>query len=271
VTHAVGAGSADAPAGTDARASAAAIHVFCVAVPPVLAADVETRLLGLLSAAERQKLQTLTHNGVAAARRPQVLATRALCRLALTALHPAVAPRDWHLGHRDSGQPYVCSLPPGAGAMPVFSLSHTHGMVVCAAMQGQALLGGLGVDVEASGRHVNALRLAQRYFAANEIAALQRLSNEPQRRAFLALWTLKEAYLKALGRSIAQLSPQMAFALGPGDEAQYVGPPSPAGHVVAHTYGHLRDFHFGLVITCQRRVPPWAIHWHVGWPDLIAP
>ncbi|RYF11621.1 MAG: 4-phosphopantetheinyl transferase family protein [Deltaproteobacteria bacterium] len=138
-------------------------------------------------------------------------------------------------------------------------------------MQGQALHGGLGVDVEASGRHISALRLAQRYFAPSEIATLQRLSGEPQRRAFLTLWTLKEAYLKVLGRSIAHLSPQMAFTFGPGVEAHYVGPPSPAGHVAAHAYGHLRGFQFGLVVTCQRRAPPWAVHWHVGWPAVTAP
>lgn len=60
----------------------------------------------------------------------------------------------------------------------------------------------VGVDVERVGRPVEALDLARRYFAAGEAEAIAALREPARTRAFLRLWTRKEALLKAAGRGL---------------------------------------------------------------------
>jgi 4'-phosphopantetheinyl transferase len=60
-----------------------------------------------------------------------------------------------------------------------------------------------GVDLERLRPHPRALPIARRYFSPDETAALEALSEGQRDRAFLELWTAKEAVLKALGRGIA--------------------------------------------------------------------
>jgi 4'-phosphopantetheinyl transferase len=63
--------------------------------------------------------------------------------------------------------------------------------------------GTLGVDIEASTRHTDPMRIARRYFAIDEIAALESLAGDARHHAFLRLWCAKEAVLKAYGGGIA--------------------------------------------------------------------
>jgi 4'-phosphopantetheinyl transferase len=60
-----------------------------------------------------------------------------------------------------------------------------------------------GVDLERLRPHPRALSIAERYFSPEETAALAALPEGQRDRAFLELWTAKEAVLKALGRGIA--------------------------------------------------------------------
>lgn len=75
------------------------------------------------------------------------------------------------------------------------SISHTGNWLCCALYKEQSI----GVDIERSNRAVN-LALAERYFSKEEIAYL--LSASATTYCFLRLWTLKEAYGKALGIGI---------------------------------------------------------------------
>jgi 4'-phosphopantetheinyl transferase len=63
--------------------------------------------------------------------------------------------------------------------------------------------GVVGVDIEAKARPVPALRIARRYFAADETMALAALADAARDAAFLRLWCAKEAVLKAHGGGIA--------------------------------------------------------------------
>jgi 4'-phosphopantetheinyl transferase len=76
-----------------------------------------------------------------------------------------------------------------------FNLSHTRGLLVLAVSRERAV----GVDVEAIDRRVEMLALSKRFFAAQEHDALLDLDGDAQRERFFALWTLKEAWLKARG------------------------------------------------------------------------
>nr|WP_249208712.1 4'-phosphopantetheinyl transferase superfamily protein [Magnetospirillum sulfuroxidans] len=73
----------------------------------------------------------------------------------------------------------------------------------------------VGVDVEWLGRDPDCLGLGRRFFAAAECAVLE--AAPPQRLAhtFLSFWTLKEAYIKAIGKGLAQPLDSFAFTLEP--------------------------------------------------------
>lgn len=61
-----------------------------------------------------------------------------------------------------------------------------------------------GIDLEQEGRRRrDELTLAKRFFASQEAAALAALPEADRPRAFLQLWTAKEALLKAHGRGLA--------------------------------------------------------------------
>lgn len=61
-----------------------------------------------------------------------------------------------------------------------------------------------GIDLEQEGRRRrDELTLANRFFAPQEAAALATLAEADRPRAFLQLWTAKEALLKAHGRGLA--------------------------------------------------------------------
>ncbi len=102
-----------------------------------------------------------------------------------------------------------------------FSVAHAPGALLCALSAD----GELGVDVERAerGSGASAERLARRYFSLAEAASLAALPDERARVArFVELWTLKEAYVKALGRGIAAAPLSgFSFTLSPcnGDDA----------------------------------------------------
>ncbi len=80
-----------------------------------------------------------------------------------------------------------------------FNLSHTRGLVACAL----ALEHDVGVDVEHFERRVELEQVARSVFSEPERAALMALPPEGRRRRFFELWTLKEAYIKAVGKGLA--------------------------------------------------------------------
>ena len=79
-----------------------------------------------------------------------------------------------------------------------FNVSHSHDLALVA-------LGGreIGVDVEAGRPACDADALVGRYFSRQELDEYLALAPAERSRAFLAAWTLKEAYLKARGDGLA--------------------------------------------------------------------
>eukprot|EP01018_Ginkgo_biloba_P004706 Gb_23233 [translate_table: standard] len=83
-----------------------------------------------------------------------------------------------------------------------FNLTHTPSLIAC----GVTTKSLVGIDVEEKGRKMssNILTFARRYFSLPEITWLEAFTDpEKQRQQFIQLWTLKEAYVKALGRGIS--------------------------------------------------------------------
>jgi len=165
-----------------------------------------------------------------AADRAAYVAAHALLR-ALLAAHgvgrPCFRAGPW-------GKPELVDAPGGLR----FSLSHTRGLVVAGVAAGDDL----GVDAELADREVDAVGLAARFFAPAEAAAIAATPAAGRMEAFLRLWTLKEAFAKAVGQGLSL--PLSSFAFGPGsftcDPAQgpadgwsFLSRPvqSPAGHL----------------------------------------
>jgi 4'-phosphopantetheinyl transferase len=75
----------------------------------------------------------------------------------------------------------------------------------------------LGVDIEAVvPRAVDPLRLAQRFFSTKESCTLADLSAGEQLTQFYALWTLKEAFSKALGEPVVEHLQRLEIDYSPG-------------------------------------------------------
>ncbi len=80
-----------------------------------------------------------------------------------------------------------------------FNLTHSRGAVALAVSGGREV----GIDVEERGRSVEYLALAERFFAPAEVRYLQSIAPAQVPQAFFALWTLKEAYVKGIGRGLS--------------------------------------------------------------------
>jgi 4'-phosphopantetheinyl transferase len=150
---------------------------------------------------------------IAAGDRALFLATRALVRTTLSR-YAQVAPAAWRFGTHARGKPHIASP---ASAPPLhFNLSNTQGLVVCAV---STTFAHIGVDTEPVDRRNAGVALADRYFSATEMAALNALPPEHQQRRFLSYWTLKESYIKARGLGLAIPLDQFSFLLDDGSIA----------------------------------------------------
>ena len=78
-----------------------------------------------------------------------------------------------------------------------FNISHSGQWAVCAIAEVP-----VGIDVERH-RKVNP-GLAERFFSPDEVAMLKALPPEMQAEKFIGLWTLKESFLKAIGRGLTR-------------------------------------------------------------------
>ncbi len=83
----------------------------------------------------------------------------------------------------------------GAAAPQLFSLTHSGGYAAVAAGRGVLRL---GVDLECTRRVRDVMRVAQFAFTDAEVAQLEALPGAARAERFYILWTLKEAFAKAL-------------------------------------------------------------------------
>ncbi len=174
--------------------------------------------------------------------RRDFIAAHALLRALLTR-RLDVPSTAWRFTSEPGGKPRV---DPGLGAPDVaFNLSHTRGLAAAAL----AWRGAVGVDVEAVDAAKADLAIAQNYFAPAEVAMLRRTPPAGRPLCFFRLWTLKEAYVKAIGAGLAAPLDSFAFTLEPiriefaaGGERealdwQFASPPTTDGHVLAVAVG----------------------------------
>lgn len=120
------------------------------------------------------------------------LVSRALVRY-LIAEVTRQNPQSLSFSTNEHGKPFLVELPDIH-----FNLSHSHGAAVCALCRNAAV----GVDVEDMGRHTD-LSIAKRFFSSSEAELVSKASGAEKRKLFFDIWTLKEAYIKAVGKGLS--------------------------------------------------------------------
>lgn len=94
----------------------------------------------------------------------------------------------------EMGKPYLVNVP------LYYNLSHSGDFVLCAVSEQE-----IGADIQEI-RKGDIMRVAERYFAEEELAKLQECRTEAEKnRLLFQLWTKKEAFGKLTGKGIAEV------------------------------------------------------------------
>lgn len=193
--------AATAATGLPARGQ---VRLHMLAEPDSLPAGVAQHFAQWLSADEHERWQRFRHD----ADRQRFLLARALTRSVLARCLQQ-APAALQFTRNRHGKPELVH----STAMPEqplkFNISHTQGLLVLAL----TVVDEVGVDVEAVTRDADMLALAERYFAAAEVALLRAAAPLQLRELFFRLWTLKEAYVKARGLGLQLGLDSFAFGI----------------------------------------------------------
>ncbi|MFG2561763.1 4'-phosphopantetheinyl transferase family protein [Streptomyces sp. NPDC048496] len=137
--------------------------------------------------------------------RDRFVAARLLLKSAAGAVLDAL-PRELELAYKPGGRPYLR----GIDQLDV-GLSHTEGLLVV----GLTRVGRIGVDTEPADRRMLELGTEHQACTPYELEALERVPPERRNRELVRLWTLKEAYSKAIGQGLRFRFTEFGF--GPPD------------------------------------------------------
>jgi len=153
-----------------------------------LNAGLRDRLMGLLSEQERSRQARFLRERD----RDLYLMAHGMLRRVL-ANHTGVSPQTLAFETGPHGRPELSG--PAAIGQLRFNLTHTPGLAACAVASGRAV----GVDAENLARKIDLRSVSARVFSTEERRGLDALSGRAATERFFLLWTLKEAYVKALG------------------------------------------------------------------------
>ncbi|RSS75604.1 4'-phosphopantetheinyl transferase superfamily protein [Streptomyces sp. WAC06614] len=129
-------------------------------------------------------------------------------------------PAALDLSYRIGGRPYIRGLD-----QIEVSLSHTEDLIAV----GVSRTGRIGVDAEPADRRMSFELLHDRVCTPAEAAGLARLPADRRAAEMLRLWTLKEAYTKALGQGLRLDFNEFGFGLDSGELIAPDGRPAARG------------------------------------------
>ncbi len=175
----------------------AGAHVWLCDGGEALSAEERERCLALLSAEElaRYRRFVFEQDG------NRFLTAHALLRKVLSR-YRNTPPQQWRFERNAHGRP---SLAGRSGLY--FNLSHAQGLCACVVSATPLC----GVDVENMQRRNRLPGVAQRMFAESELQQLRGCDDAAYRLRFFQYWTLREAYVKALGTGLSASSRQFWF------------------------------------------------------------
>ena len=139
--------------------------------------------------------------------RQAYIGAHALVRTMLSEFAP-VRPSDWRFGFGPHGKPELV-VPYGVPRLKT-NISHTRGLAVAAV----TIEHDIGIDVECLNQTNFTMSLAPEVLSPIEMATLGHIS-EMKNSTLFAIWTLKEAYVKALGIGFCNPPSTYAFRLDP--------------------------------------------------------
>ncbi|MFG2648276.1 4'-phosphopantetheinyl transferase family protein [Streptomyces sp. NPDC048436] len=154
------------------------------------------RLLG----EDFNRYESLGHPGI----RRRFAASRALLK-ATASVVLGVPAESVELAYEPGGRPYLR----GFDRIDI-SLSHTDDVLLV----GVTIRGLVGVDVEHTERAMYGTGLAHKICTPHELGLLEQLPVECRNAELVRLWTLKEAYSKAIGQGLALRFAGVGFAVG---------------------------------------------------------
>jgi len=123
------------------------------------------------------------------------LVAHALVRTTLSH-YAALAPDAWRFIFNKHGRPDIDPAH-GCGTLQ-FNLTHTNDLAVVAVARSD-----VGVDAEDVTRRSSTIRVAEHFFAPDEVTQLHGMQDAAMTSRFFDFWTLKEAYIKARGMGLA--------------------------------------------------------------------
>lgn len=173
-------------------------HLWYVLPNEVKSESLIKKYVDLLSPIEKEHVFSMRGDEL----QKHALLARALVRTTITRYQicSRVSPKSLEFRKNAHGKPEVSWQHKDDWHPPPlhFNLSHTSSLIAC----GITVNSPIGIDVEEKQRRMknNILSFARRYFSHEEVERLSAISDlEVQRQEVIKLWTLKEAYVKALG------------------------------------------------------------------------
>lgn len=125
----------------------------------------------------------------------EYVVTRGLLRQALA----QVLNRDatsFHFNYTESNKPWLDEKINGQSI--AMNVTHSHGIALVALSLDRQL----GIDIEKIREEIEYEKLSKRFFSEHEYDALKNYQGDKVQ-AFFAIWTRKEAFVKAVGKGIA--------------------------------------------------------------------
>ncbi|XP_022960338.1 uncharacterized protein LOC111461092 isoform X2 [Cucurbita moschata] len=177
-------------------------HIWYILPDEVKNKDLQNHYLNLLSPNEKVNVMKIQEGEL----QKRALLARALVRSTLSryVTHCQIDPQALKFKKNKFGKPELDLRISSELCLPPlqFNISHSSSLIAC----GVTMNSPIGIDVEEKTRKIrnNIIAFAKRFFSPNEIEVLSAISDpEIQRQEFIKLWTLKEAYVKALGRGFS--------------------------------------------------------------------
>ncbi|MFW8565891.1 4'-phosphopantetheinyl transferase family protein [Orrella sp. 11846] len=171
------------------------------------------RLLRYLDREERVRWESLSNELL----RHRYLISHSLIRTTLTHyaqqhLNLVIDPQSIQLAKQPKGKPIIAA--PAALQSVSFSLTHTHDLAAVAV----SASGPVGLDAEWLHRQGPSIAVAKRFFTLQEYEDIRSAPQAQQHQRLLTYWTLKEAYVKAVGTGISSSFKKFRLILN-GSEA----------------------------------------------------
>jgi 4'-phosphopantetheinyl transferase len=128
-------------------------------------------------------------------------------------------PSEVSISRDHDGRPTPIARPNGHVEV---SIAHTRGLVVCGVAQNAYV----GVDAERRRPHTPADAIARRFFCPEELRLLEAEPESTRSDQFWALWTLKEAFIKATDTDLFDGLGACGFRIREGRQVEYAFSPT---------------------------------------------